>query len=184
MENFLKIADGIDVAPALAQLDARPDLWDQHTTRTRRANTPHAEASDIWVRFRPFDELHEPINYSEPHFPVWYPAWHALPALAPIVYGLCAHVKCVHLGGVLITKIPPGKRILPHADRGWHAEYHNAKVYVPLKSNADCVNVCEQERHVMNVGEAWFFNNLRMHSVENNGASERITLIVSMRVEP
>ena len=184
MPHFSRIADGIDVRSILGQLEAHPELWDQHTARKIAPGTPHSQMSDIWVRWRALEELREPKDYAEPHFGVWYPAWHALPALQPLIYGLMAQVRCVHLGGILITRIPPGGGIDPHHDRGgWHAEYHNCKVYVPLKSNARCVNVCEGEEIVMRVGECWSFNNLLVHSVENGGSEERITVIVSMRCE-
>jgi hypothetical protein len=32
-------------------------------------------------------------------------------------------------------------------------------------------------------GEAWIFDNLKPHSTVNNGDSDRVTLIVSLRVE-
>lgn len=39
MKSFVKIADGIDVAPVLAELDAQPELWNVHPERTV-AGTP------------------------------------------------------------------------------------------------------------------------------------------------
>jgi hypothetical protein len=184
MPHFTRLAEGIDVGPLLCQLNAHPELWDQHTVRKVAPGTPHSQMTDIWVRWRRLEELNEPKDFAEPHFPVWYPSWHLLPAIQPLVYALMAQVRCVHLGGILITRIPPGARIDPHHDRGgWHAEYHNCKVYIPIKSNARCVNVCESEEIAMRAGEVWTFNNLLVHSVENNGAEERITAIISMRVE-
>jgi len=35
----------------------------------------------------------------------------------------------------------------------------------------------------MQVGEAWLFDNLKMHSTVNEGGTDRVTLIVSLRVE-
>lgn len=182
--RFLRVATGIDVSPLLAQIDAQPELWDQHSQRRTHDGSPHSAMRDIWVRYRAFDELTSPAAYGEPHFATFYPAWNKLPALRPIVFGLMAQAGAVYLGGILITRIPPGGKILPHHDRGsWHAEFHNAKVYVPLRSNSRCVNTCEDQSAVMMPGEAWYFDNLRTHSVENNGDQERITLIISMRVE-
>ena len=40
---------------------------------------------------------------------MFYPAWHALPHLRPIVFGLMARLEAVQLGGVLITRVPAGK---------------------------------------------------------------------------
>lgn len=178
-----RIASGINVGPALAQLNAHPELWNEHPNRTAE-NSPHYGIPDIWLRYRPLEELTSPERFREPHFATFYPAWYALPALTPIVFGLMAKVRATYLGGILITKIPPGCRVKPHDDRGsWHAEAMNCKVYVPLQANERCVNYCENDSAVMRAGEAWTFNNLLHHSVENNGDTDRITLIVCMAVQ-
>lgn len=183
MKNF-ELITHVDVRDALAQLDAQPELWDEHPFRTIMPHGPFSATSDIWVRYRPLAELKEPKKFAEPHFAEFYPPWWKLPALHHIVYDLMAKKKAVYLGGILITKIPAGGKIAPHHDRGsWHAEYMNCKVYVPLRANENCINRCEDEQIVMRAGEAWSFNNLVTHSVENNGDTDRVTLIVCMRVE-
>jgi len=177
MQNFHRLAGGINVEGVKLQLLLHPELWNAHRARTGR-ESPHREASDIWVRWRE-GELGE-----APFLPEWMPAWHALSALRPIVFGLMQHVAATFLGGVLITRIPAGGMILPHNDRGtWHAENMNVKLYVPIATNPGCVNICEGENVVMGEGEAWYFDNLREHSVQNHGDSDRVTLIVCMRVE-
>ena len=181
MIHFQKIG-GYNTYDLEMQLDAHPELWNSHPERT----THHVfqGTSDIWVRYRDPSELKEPKDYSEPHFPVWYPAWRVLTALRPIVFNLMARVEATHLGGILITKIPPHGEIKPHHDRGgWHAEFYQRKVYVPIKTNLDVTNYCEDEAVIMCRGSAWWFNNLVTHSVVNRGDTERVTLIVCMRTE-
>jgi hypothetical protein len=176
---FERIAE-YDVDEVERQLDANPDLWNVHDKRTQ--SDVFFGTSDIWVRFRDPSELIEPRHFSEPHFPVWYPAWHRLPALRPIVFDLMAKVQATHLGGILITKIPAHGRVKTHHDRGtWHAETMNKKIYVPLRANDQCVNHCGDESVVMARGDAWFFDNLVEHSVINDGDTDRITLIVCLR---
>lgn len=183
--NFERVPVDFDVNPLLGQLEEHPELWNENPERKYAPDTPHAEMSDIWLRFRPKAELTERKHYGEPHIPVWYPARRFLPAAEAICLNLMAQFRAVQLGGVLITKIPPGGRILPHNDRGrWHPEFFNGKAYVPVKSNAGCLNICEKDVINMKAGECWTFNNLKEHSVENNGTEDRITLIVCMRVEP
>lgn len=180
--RYFRLVDTFDVAEAIAELDAQPDLWNARTERT--GHDTFAGTSDIWVRYRHPDELREPKDFSEPHFPVFYEAWDRLPALRPIVRQLMADLAATHLGGILITKIPPGGQIKPHHDRGgWHAEFYFDKVYVPLRTNENVVNYCEEEAVIMGTGEAWFFNNLVTHAVVNAGDTDRITLIVCMKTE-
>lgn len=183
MRRFCQIAAGIDVGPLLWDLHRQPELWDQHRARTEGAG-PHGAVSDIWCRFRAADELTTRESYAELFVPVMYPAWHALPSLRPLVFALMARVQAVQLGGVLITRVPPDCAVAPHDDRGrWHSEFFNMKLFVPLATNELCYNTCEDESIVMAVGSAWTFDNLLTHSTVNNGPEDRITLIVSTRVE-
>ena len=181
MKYFEHLCD-FDVKELEGQLDAQPELWNTHPERT--SNDIFAGTSDIWVRFRDKRELRELQHYLEPHFAVYYPAWSSLPALRPIVRVLMALLGAEHLGGILITKIPPHGWIKPHSDRGcWHAEFYETKIYVPIKTNPLCVNRCEEEVMAMPRGQAWYFNNLVTHEVRNDGDTDRVTLIVCLRVE-
>lgn len=178
MKYFERISQ-FDVQDAVAQLDAHPELWDRYRLRTQ--HDTFAGTSDIWLRYCDPKDL---ANCYKPHLPVFYEAWTMLTALHPIVYYLMMQEKAVQLGGILITKIPPGGRIKPHHDRGgWHAEYYERKVYVPIRTNPQVINTCEDEQVVMGLGEAWYFNNLVTHDVKNEGETDRITLIVCMRRE-
>jgi hypothetical protein len=178
-QHLEKLADGFDVEPVLAQLANHPELWNVY--HERRIG-PHRDASDIWVRYFDRDVLTGPEAYRERHPLVFYPAWSALPGLKPIVKRLIDIEQAHQLGGILITKIPSGGVVDWHHDRGsWHAEYFDRKLYVPLKSNSRCVNYVGTERCVMHAGSAWYFNNLVDHAVENNGDTDRLTLIVCLR---
>jgi hypothetical protein len=183
LKHFRLVASGLPVSALRSQILAQPELWDAHPGRTNEGS-PHYGVPDIWVRYRAIEELTEPAHFGEPHFASFYPAWRALPALHPIVYGLMAREKAVYLGGILITKIPPGGEVKPHHDRGgWHAEFMNTKIYVGIQGNQQCTNYCEDESLVIRPGEAWTFNNLLTHSVVNHGDCDRITAIVCMRRE-
>lgn len=184
MRHFIPLGV-IDPIPLRLQLERNPQLWNQHNDRTTRDVTAHAAVSDIWVRYRPLDQLTAPASYNEPFAEfVWYPAYHALPDLRPLVMSLMHRVGGTALGGVLITKIPPGGKVLPHSDRGtWHAEYFNTKVYTVLKANPLSVNHTEDESLVMREGENWIFDNLKLHAVDNAGDDDRITLITAIRCD-
>lgn len=184
MENFREICSGIDVAPLLSQIEAHPEIWNVHQNRTGFGGSPFAGSSDAWLRYRAPEELTETKSYREPHWSTNYPAWHLLPAAQGIVFDLARLVRAVHVGGVLLTRIPAGGRILPHDDRGsWHAQEMNCKIYVPVQANDQCVNYCGGESLVIEVGQAVEFNNLITHSVENNGQTPRVTLICCFKVD-
>lgn len=183
MRHFQQIAAGVDVLPLLLDLYRQPELWNAHTARTAGAG-PHSAVDDIWCRFRAFPDLTSPASYDEPFTPVMYPAWSALPHLRPLVFSLMARLEAVQLGGILITRVSAGCQVAPHDDRGrWHPEFFRTKVYLPLASNDHCWNTCDDESVCMRAGEAWLFDNLKMHSTVNDGESDRVTLIVAMRCE-
>jgi hypothetical protein len=183
MRNFQQVANSIDVLPLVLELYRQPELWNQHTARTGGKGSFEG-TDDIWVRFRDPQELTSTSSFNEPFTPVFYPAWHALPHLRPLVFGLMARLEAVQLGGILITRVPPGQQVAPHDDRGrWHPEFFKTKAYMPLATNPLCYSTCEEERVVMQIGEVWLFDNLKTHSTVNDGETDRITVIISMRVE-
>ena len=183
MKHLQQIASGVDVAPLLLAIKQHPELWDEFTPRKSVEGSPHTAMQDIWVRYNDIRKFPDGdlTHFNDPHYPVWYPAYDVLPQLRPIIFGLMARVEAVQLGGVLITKIPPGGRIDPHVDAGWHVEHYNTKLYIVLQSNEKCLNRVEDEVVNMKPGEVWWFDNRIEHEVVNNGDDDRITLIVCMR---
>ena len=189
MKYFLKIDDGIDIAPLMTELEANPELWDANNLRRTADGTPHSGMSDIWVRYndvRPYLEAQDLTGFNDPHLPVWYPAFDVLPSLKKIIFDLMAKVEGEMLGGVLITRIPPGEGIKPHTDSSWHVDYFD-KYYVSLKSAEGANFYCDHDgvtEHLNpDVGECWLFDNHKNHWVENNSDQDRITLIVCIRTQ-
>jgi hypothetical protein len=184
MRNFMLLAGGIDVLPLALALQIQPELWNQHNERKEFDGTSHAGTSDIWVRYNdPKNLAYGYEKFTQEHDSVWHPAYYKLPQLRPIVFSLMARCEAVRLGGVLITRIPPGGHILPHADKGWHPEYYNVKLYVPIQTNPQCINRVGDEHVVMRTGDCWYFNNLVEHEVINNGNDDRMTLIICLRCD-
>lgn len=172
-----------DVGPLVRQLDAHPEAWNRHTLRTQGyAATPHKAISDIWVRFRDWAEFDgDAAKFSNTeHTSVWYPVVQELPAAWSLARRVLHRVRGSRLGGVLITRIPPGGEVLPHADQGWHAQFYE-KFAVQVKGNKDqafCFDGCELRPEA---GDLYTFDNSRVHWVKNESPTERITLIVCIK---
>lgn len=184
MKHFTYLGN-VDVLPLLLELERNPDVWNRQAARTKREQSPHEGLSDCWLRYREVSELSGKESYNEKFFPcVWYPEYHTLTEVKPILTQIMKLLTPVALGGTLISKIPPGHQVKPHTDAcSWHARYYQTKVYTTLKSNPQVVNFTEGEPLVMRPGEVWTFDNLKVHSVENNGNDDRITLMTSLRLE-
>jgi hypothetical protein len=183
MKNFLRIAEGADVMPLLAELIRQPELWNQNTLRTTHELTPHKQVSDIWLRFNDtslFEKTGEQASIVDEHESINYPALANLPAARQLIFGLMARVSGERLGRCLITKLRPGGHIAPHVDGGEHASYYE-RYHIVLQAMPGSMFRAGDETVQMRPGEVWWFDNSAEHEVINNGADDRIHMIVDIR---
>jgi len=168
-----------DVSEAVAQIQAQPDVWNRHTQRTYDGD--HKGVSDIWVRFRDFSEFDgSPDFFMTEHQSVWYPVAYQLPAVIDLVSQLFRNVDAEKLGGVLITKIPPGGEVKPHTDGGWHASYYT-KYAIQLMGDQKQLFGFDDCELRANDGDSYTFDNSKTHFVKNLSTRDRITLIICVR---
>lgn len=181
MRYFLKLAEQVNVQPALLSLARQPELWNQLTLRTMTPGSPHAAADDILLRL-------EALDGSLPERQcMWYEAAQKLPEVRQLVMGLCAQVGCEQLGRVIISRLAPGATIPRHRDVGDHPlQYCRfrfwGRYHLCLQSDPAAVFTCADEVVHMQAGEVWYFRNDLEHSVEwwGQGATERIHVIVDI----
>jgi quercetin dioxygenase-like cupin family protein len=154
-----------------------PELWNEHTARTENPASPHHGVDDIWVRFG------DPARAQDgaPHDSFWYPSADAL-GIKPLCFDLMRFAEGVELGGVLITRIPPGASVKPHTDPGWHARRYQ-KFAVQITSAPGQRFCFEGESLETKPGDLFWFDNQHMHWVTNPTPYERITLIACIRTE-
>jgi hypothetical protein len=169
------ISQGANVAPIYWAILQHPELWNQNNVRTKDESSPHYELDDIWTRFGES----EYAENGQPHDSKWYESADIL-GIKPFVYDLFRYVEGVELGGVLITRIPPGKECKPHVDPGWHARRYE-KFGVQITSAPGqkfCFDNAELETKP---GDVFWFDNQFNHWVTNPTEYERITMIVCIR---
>jgi len=183
MDNFLKIGE-VNVLPALFQLKRHPQLWDQFTERSEAYGSPHTGVSDIWVRYRDRSEFNGSWAdfANEPHDCVWYEAAECLPAVKDICFELMATVRGERLGGVLITRVPPGGEVQPHIDSGYNAKTYD-KFAVLLESAPGQAMLYKDGHMAGPPGSVFWFRNDVEHWVRNDSDADRITLIVCIQPE-
>lgn len=181
--SIRRIATGFDVRLVRQRLVSpdNVDLWNAHTLRTEAY--AHAGISDIWVRYNAWENLDRsnPAAFNEPHESVWYPAIDRVPVLRPLIFDVMRLVEGEHLGGVLITRIPPGGEVLPHVDQGWHARYYD-KVAVQIEGGHKQSFCFDDDKLVSHPGDVYTFDNSRKHWVTNESDHDRITLIICIRL--
>ena len=175
------IGHGFDVAPMLQQLERHPEWWDRYRQRTTAYQTPHKAVSDIWFRYNDWANFDgDMAKFNEEHESVWYPVIADIPAGWSLARKVMRHVSGKQLGGVLMTRIPPGGEVKPHIDHGWHAG-HYEKFAVQIKGNKDQAFCFDGVELSAEPGDLYTFDNSQTHWVRNDSDSERITLIICIR---
>jgi len=159
MDNFVKIADGLDVASALAAL----------------ARQPH-----FWLRLNPDESRYVPLlgagnaRLLEAELPeVW--------RLIDIVLAIAAaeHGDTGTLGHARVGLMPPGAGLPPHYD-GIDGVVQR-RYQLALQSEPGVALIVGGEVKCPRPGEAWQIDASRIHSIVNASASDRITILFDTR---
>jgi hypothetical protein len=178
VRHFQKIAEGIDVVPILNALAVHSDLWNENTLRTTHELSPHQQTDDIWCLFNATPD--DPAAVIDDCEVVPYRAWNTIPTLRTLVLDLMRRVEGIRLGRVLISRVAPGAQIPEHVDQGAPASYY-IRYHLALKSEPGVINRSGGEDTCYRMGELWWFDNRVPHSVINNSADDRITLVMDVR---
>jgi aspartyl/asparaginyl beta-hydroxylase len=167
------------------ELSCHPQLWNVHKYRTEHAASPHREVDDIWVRFNAIENLDpsKPATFNDRHVSVWYPAADILTSVKAAIFAASKLIKATEIGGVLITRIPAGGQVYPHADGGWHAGHFNRKLVVIVRGNIEQSFCFRDEELQAEPGDVFEFDNSHVHWVTNPTAEERISLIITTRAD-
>ena len=169
------------------------ELFDKLPFRRTAPGSPHIEMTDIWARYKnimPNLESGDFSDISDEHDSIWYPHARKLKDIKKICADIMHHVQGTRLGGVLITKLPPGGKIAWHTDSNWHANYYD-KFWVPIQNAHGAVmkfsGLPDDPWDEITIdpyeGDVHWFNNSYPHAVFNNSDKDRIGMIVCIRIE-
>ena len=75
-----------------------------------------------------------------------------------------------------LMRLAPGANVPLHADINYHW-FSRVRLHIPIQTHADVAFHCGDERVHMAAGEAWIFDNWRLHRVENPTGMERVHLV-------
>lgn len=175
MKYFYKLVSGMMVMPMMTRLVRSPEWWNADKTRTTFEGTPHQQVDDILLRFGAADgnDL-EAIDR---------PVMSKLGA-KDMALNVMALVQGSRLGRVVITRLEPGKSILPHADtQGEYSKYYT-RYHVVLQGMPGSMFGCGDEVVNMQTGDIWWFDASAEHWVKNNSADDRVHMMVDVRIDP
>ena len=179
MKAYNKIYTDLDISNARDEVSRNRHLFGEFDAR-EKSGPIHAQMQDIWLRYGDVSEMTKSGDYSKiacEHDSIWLKD---LPELKKLCFDVMALVDGERLGGVLITKLPPGGSILPHTDSGWHAEYYD-KYYVPIENENGAVFGFNEGVILPKIGDVWAFDNSYTHWVKNESSSDRIAMIICIK---
>lgn len=83
-----------------------------------------------------------------------------------------------------LVKLKAQSEIAPHVDKGEFLSSLN-RLHIPIKTNDDCFFIVGSEMQRFRIGSIWEINNTdEVHSVHNNGSTDRIHLIIDVGTTP
>lgn len=179
MENFQRLAAGLDVAPLLEALCRQSELWSQIVARQLTPGSPHRDTETIFLRWS--EKLSVDTVFTDLKA-VDYPAFDKLPEARALVTQVLNTIEADALARVILVKLKPGGVITPHSDEGPYADCYE-RFHLAVTGNPACwfsvaLSAHAAEQVCMQPGELWWFNHKREHVYVNSGDTDRIHLIV------
>jgi hypothetical protein len=159
--NFTRIADGMDVAPALAELAALPDLY---------WAASHGDRADRLVALLGPDGRQRQRD----RLPAVWALVEQVHAIAARDFGDLAALDYARVG-----KLPSGHRVAPHADG--HDGISYRRYQIVLASGPTAALVLDGESRNLKPGEAWQIDSRKIHSVVNSDPVSRIIILFDSR---
>jgi hypothetical protein len=161
VDNFLRIADGLDVAPALAELARQP--------------------AGHWLRIDSGELRYIPLlagTFERQLEAELAATWRLIDGVLAIL--AAGHGDCGRLSHCRIGLMPPGCGLPPHFDGidGIVARRYQ----VPLVSEPGVTLTVGGEAKWPRPGEAWQIDASRTHSVSNDSRADRITILFDTQV--
>lgn len=78
-----------------------------------------------------------------------------------------------------VMRLAAGARVPEHMDANHHWHRHR-RIHIPLVTNAGAVLRCRGAERHMPLGQAWTFDHLAPHSVENAGSADRLHIVIDV----
>jgi hypothetical protein len=102
-------------------------------------------------------------------------------AACPAIRAALAMLDC-ELDAARLMKLGPGSQILEHRDHDLSAEFGSARLHLPLSTNAEVEFRVNGQAVDMQPGQWWYLRLSDPHAVDNRGTTDRIHLVVDVRM--
>lgn len=161
----------IDAPSLQTEVAALPDRWRAHFQKA------HYEGEWTVLPLRSIGgQPDETMPFALGSAPAEYAATPLLGS-CPAIARLLSSFACPVMSARLLN-LRRGAVIKPHKDAELAFENGEARIHVPVFTNADVEFVIDGERMVMEPGSCWYINANLTHRVANRGGCDRIHLVV------
>lgn len=161
----------LDVSALLGELSSNSKYWKEDTFYKTIADVTFRDIDCITLRYanEGSNENKDSLIYKE------------FPLIQSAVFDILGLLHGERLGGVMINRLSPGSTIPLHSDGlASNAYYH--RFHLVLQTNDGVTTLIDNELYKMGVGEVWWFDHTKEHTITNNGDTDRIHLIVDIRL--
>ena len=181
MLHFIRMAEDMDTAPLLAELDAAPEMWLADTSRQRKVRCQR-DTRNIFLRAPRKPLPPGAKNANDVHESRLAPA----AAKFPHSLAFCERVAREQggtLGRATLVTLLPKCRVFPHVDTGAYYRIRD-RFHLVLSSPGGSRLTAGDETVVMREGECWVFNNKIRHWADNPSEVPRVHLIFDLLFAP
>jgi Aspartyl/Asparaginyl beta-hydroxylase len=173
--RYAKLDLPVDLPQLSEEAAALPDLWSPHFQKA------HYEGGWTALPLRAIGgDMAEPLPFALGTNPAEYAATPMLER-CPAFGDFLASLLCPVMSARLLN-LRPGGVIKPHRDPDLAFENGEARIHVPIFTNAAVDFAIEDQRVVMEPGTSWYINANLSHRAANHGDTDRIHLVVDCGV--
>jgi len=165
--SYKVIAEDLNIAPLLNKILATTDeQWERNTYRQDRSE---ASADVLTIVLKLSD-----LSYNKTFVFNEWDEWQGV--IEPVIYEVLHNFKNPFVNKCLLPKLKKGGCIIEHVDVSKTFSVSH-RLHIPLVTNKDAIMTIGGEEKNMKVGTCYEVNNKLLHSVVNNGDSDRIHLL-------
>ena len=179
--RFTRVAEGVDVAPFLSELDAAPQMWLVNTSRQRKVRCQR-DTQNIFLRVARKPLPPGARNANDVHGS----RTAASAAQFPRALKFCEEIAALQngeLGRATLVALQPRGWVRPHIDEGAYYRVRD-RFHLVLRSPEGSPLTAGGETVVMHEGELWTFDNKAEHDARNPTAEPRVHLIFDVLPAP
>ena len=176
MKNF-RLIGKIDITEIKKEIKDNNIWWNWMSIRKKGFNSRHIFVDDIVLRFQSIllgDKEAMTMNEIDC---VDYFIQHKFPKTMHLCRDL-ANGKTI--GRLMIASLGAGDDISEHIDEGPYCQMHD-RYHIVIQTNPLVKFRCEHEEVHMPEGTIWWFDNKRVHAVENHGNMPRIHIVMDIK---